>query len=80
MISPQKALKMLRRRSAKGLGQHFLIHQATAEKIVAAIQPGPGDVVVEIGAGLGALTLPVSKSGALVIAVDRCRAGNVFRQ
>ena len=70
MISPQKALKMLRRRSAKGLGQHFLIHQATAEKIVAAIQPGPGDVVVEIGAGLGALTLPLSKSGALVIAVE----------
>ena len=70
MISPQKALKMLRRRSVKGLGQHFLIHQATAEKIVAAIHPGPSDVVVEIGAGLGALTLPLSKSGALVIAVE----------
>jgi 16S rRNA (adenine1518-N6/adenine1519-N6)-dimethyltransferase len=70
MISPQKALKKLRRRSAKGLGQHFLIHQATAEKIAAAIHPRPGDVVVEIGAGLGALTLPLSRSGALVIAVE----------
>ena len=70
MISPQQALKILDRRPAKGLGQHFLIHQATAEKIAAAIHPEPDDVVVEIGAGLGALTLPLSESGAQVIAVE----------
>jgi len=70
MISPRKALERLSRRPAKGLGQHFLIHRATAEKIAAAIRPGPGDVVVEIGAGLGALTLPLSKSGACVVAVE----------
>ncbi|UCG21645.1 MAG: ribosomal RNA small subunit methyltransferase A [Deltaproteobacteria bacterium] len=70
MISPKQALKILGRRPAKGLGQHFLIHQATADKIAASIHPGPGDVVVEIGAGLGALTLPLSKSGASVIAVE----------
>ena len=70
MMSPKQALKILGRRPTKGLGQHFLIHQATAEKIAAAIHPGPGDVVVEIGAGLGALTLPLSRSGALVIAVE----------
>jgi 16S rRNA (adenine1518-N6/adenine1519-N6)-dimethyltransferase len=70
MISPKQALKMLGRKPVKGLGQHFLIHQATAEKIADAIHPGPGDVVVEIGAGLGALTLPLSRSGALVIAVE----------
>ena len=70
MIYPKQALKILGRRPTKGLGQHFLIHQATAEKIAAAIRPGPGDVVVEIGAGLGALTLPLSRSGALLIAVE----------
>ncbi len=70
MISPKQALRILGRRPTKGLGQHFLIHQATAEKIAAAIRPGPGDVVVEIGAGLGALTLPLSRSGALLIAVE----------
>ena len=70
MISPQQALKILGKRPTKSLGQHFLIHQATAGKIAAAIHPEPGDVVVEIGAGLGALTLPLSKSGARVIAVE----------
>jgi 16S rRNA (adenine1518-N6/adenine1519-N6)-dimethyltransferase len=70
MISPWRALERLGRRPAKGLGQHFLIHQATAKKIAAAIRPSPGDVVVEIGAGLGALTLPLSKSGACVVAVE----------
>ena len=70
MISPQQALKTLGKRPTKSLGQHFLIHQATAGKIAAAIHPEPGDVVVEIGSGLGALTLPLSKSGARVIAVE----------
>jgi 16S rRNA (adenine1518-N6/adenine1519-N6)-dimethyltransferase len=70
MISPRRALTRLSRRPTKGLGQHFLIHRATAEKIAAAIRPGPGDVVVEIGAGLGALTSPLSKSGACVVAVE----------
>ena len=70
MISPQQALKTLGRRPSKSLGQHFLIHQAAAEKIAAAINPEPGDVVVEIGAGLGALTVPLSRSGARVIAVE----------
>jgi 16S rRNA (adenine1518-N6/adenine1519-N6)-dimethyltransferase len=70
MISPQKALKALGRKPSKNLGQHFLIHQATAEKIVGTINPMPGDVVVEVGAGLGALTLPLSKSGAQVVAIE----------
>ena len=70
MISPQQALKTIGRRPSKSLGQHFLIHQQTARKIVAAIHPEPGDVVVEIGAGLGALTVPLSTSGARVIAVE----------
>ena len=54
MISPQQALKTIGRRPSKSLGQHFLIHQATARKIVAAIHPEPGDVVVEIDPELAA--------------------------
>jgi 16S rRNA (adenine1518-N6/adenine1519-N6)-dimethyltransferase len=70
MTSPLKALKILGKKPSKTLGQHFLLHRATAEKIAGTINPRPGDVVVEIGAGLGALTLPLSKSGAHVIAIE----------
>ena len=43
-------------RPKKGLGQHFLIDQATIRQIVAAVAAPPGARVVEIGPGEGALT------------------------
>jgi 16S rRNA (adenine1518-N6/adenine1519-N6)-dimethyltransferase len=43
----------------KRFGQHFLASPGIVAKIVAAIDPRPGDVVVEIGPGLGALTEPL---------------------
>jgi 16S rRNA (adenine1518-N6/adenine1519-N6)-dimethyltransferase len=43
-------------RPRKRFGQNFLVDRAIARRIVAAIDPGPGDRVVEIGPGEGALT------------------------
>jgi 16S rRNA (adenine1518-N6/adenine1519-N6)-dimethyltransferase len=43
----------------KRFGQHFLTDQAAIAGIVAAIRPQAGDVMVEIGPGLGALTAPL---------------------
>ena len=43
----------------KQLGQHFLHDAGIIEKIVRAIDPKPGDRLVEIGPGQGALTLPL---------------------
>jgi 16S rRNA (adenine1518-N6/adenine1519-N6)-dimethyltransferase len=43
----------------KRFGQHFLASPGIVAKIIAAIDPQPGDVVVEIGPGLGALTEPL---------------------
>ena len=40
----------------KKWGQNFLRNKAAAEKIVAAVEPEPGDVIVEIGPGEGVLT------------------------
>lgn len=57
----------------KRFGQHFLADQGIIDAIVAAIDPKPGDAMVEIGPGLAALTQPlVERLGALtVIELDR---------
>ncbi len=43
-------------RPKRSLGQNFLVDPNTQRAIVAALEPRPGDVVVEIGPGRGALT------------------------
>jgi 16S rRNA (adenine1518-N6/adenine1519-N6)-dimethyltransferase len=43
----------------KALGQHFLADRHYIDRIVQAIDPRPGDTVVEIGPGQGAITLPL---------------------
>src|SRR5438132_6222304 len=52
------------------LGQHFLLDPNVARAIVRDAAIGPGDRVVEIGAGLGSLTLALDASGADVVAVE----------
>ena len=57
----------------KRFGQHFLADHAIIDAIVRAIDPRPGQSMVEIGPGLGALTQPlVERLGKLaVIELDR---------
>ncbi|MBB5207284.1 16S rRNA (adenine(1518)-N(6)/adenine(1519)-N(6))-dimethyltransferase RsmA [Chiayiivirga flava] len=57
----------------KQLGQHFLHDAAIIDRIVRAIDPRPGERIVEIGPGQGALTIPLlRRHGALtVIEFDR---------
>lgn len=57
----------------KRFGQHFLVDPAVIDSIVRAIDPRPGQAVVEIGPGLAALTQPlVERLGRLaVVEVDR---------
>ncbi len=53
-------------RPKKHYGQHFLHERGIIERVVAAIDPKPGEHLVEIGPGEGALTLPLlDKTGAL---------------
>jgi 16S rRNA (adenine1518-N6/adenine1519-N6)-dimethyltransferase len=47
----------------KRFGQHFLHDPAVLDRIVSAIDPQPGDRIVEIGPGGGALTLRLLESG-----------------
>lgn len=60
-------------RPRKRFGQHFLHDPAVIERIVTAIRPSPGERLVEIGPGEGALTLPLLAHGArlTVIELDR---------
>ncbi len=60
-------------RAKKRFGQHFLHDPGTIERIVRAIAPRPGDRLVEIGPGRGAITVPLlTAAGALdVIEIDR---------
>lgn len=50
---------MTQHQPRKRFGQHFLHDPGVRARIVAAIAPVPGDVVVEIGPGEGALTAPL---------------------
>lgn len=54
----------------KRLGQHFLVSRRALEAIVDSLNPQPGEMVYEIGAGLGTLTAAIAKRGAHVIAVE----------
>ncbi len=52
------------------LGQHFLTDHKVAERIVAAADLSHTDLVLEIGAGRGALTVPLARRAGKVIAVE----------
>lgn len=57
----------------KRFGQHFLHDPGVLARIVAAIDPQPGERIVEIGPGRGALTLPLlARCGRLdAVEIDR---------
>jgi len=54
----------------RALGQHFVADPNTVRRIARLASVGPGDRVVEIGAGLGSLTLALSETGAEVVAIE----------
>lgn len=53
------------------LGQHFLASPAVLRKIVEVISPRKDEVLVEIGAGKGALTMALAERAGRVIAVEK---------
>lgn len=55
---------------SRALGQNFVADANTVRRIARLADVGPGDLVVEIGAGLGSLTLALIETGAEVIAIE----------
>ena len=65
----------------KRFGQHFLVDESVIDRIVAAIDPKPGQAIVEIGPGRGALTgrLLARCETLTVIELDRDLAARLRR-
>ncbi len=61
-------------RKTKALGQHFLTSRPVLRKIVETIAPGRDELVIEIGAGKGALTFPLAERAGKVIAIEKDRS------
>ncbi len=57
----------------KRLGQHFLTDSNILRHIVDALDPGPDDVVLEIGAGRGSLTAALAPRVGQVMAIEKDR-------
>lgn len=55
----------------KSLGQNFVADPNTVMRIARLAAVGPGDHVVEVGPGLGSLTLALADTGASVLAVEK---------
>jgi 16S rRNA (adenine1518-N6/adenine1519-N6)-dimethyltransferase len=71
----------LKHQARKRFGQHFLTDTAYIDGIVRAIDPRPGQALVEIGPGLGAMTKPllVLAQAFTVIELDRDLAARLRR-
>ncbi len=54
----------------KSLGQHFLVDRNIIDMIMLAVDPQPGDMLVEIGPGQGAITLPLLRRHGALTAIE----------
>ena len=73
MTSPRTLLSAWNLHPKKQLGQNFLAEPSTARMIIERAGITPEDTVLEIGSGLGALTIPAAARACRVIAVETDR-------
>ena len=85
LLSPADVRELAGRlgvRPSKRLGQNFVVEQGTVRRIATLAAPGPADVVLEVGPGLGSLTLALLEAGAgriVAVEIDRVLAGELPR-
>jgi len=76
LLSKQAIQKILQRYNihpSRRLGQNFLIDKNVLQKIIEAAKLKPTDIILEIGPGLGILTIELAKRVRKVIAVEKDR-------
>ena len=74
MLGPDEIRELLERRglaARKSLGQNFVADPSVVAWIAEQTRVGPGDSVVEVGPGLGSLTLALAATGAHVLALEK---------
>ncbi len=69
-FSSSAILRELGIRPSKGLGQNFLVDESVPPKILAAAELSPEDAVIEIGPGVGVLTLRLARIARKLTAVE----------
>jgi 16S rRNA (adenine1518-N6/adenine1519-N6)-dimethyltransferase len=72
-MDPPNWQALLRRhdiRPSKSLGQHFMLADGAISKVVDAAELGGDETVLEIGAGIGALTVNLARAAKRVVAVE----------
>jgi 16S rRNA (adenine1518-N6/adenine1519-N6)-dimethyltransferase len=70
LTQTRRLLRQFDLRARKGLGQHFLIDGEALQRITAAAELAPTDVIVEVGPGLGVLTRELAQKAGRVIAIE----------
>jgi len=74
LSSPKTIKEILTRyetKPFKGMGQNFLVNKQALEKIINSADLKTEDVVLEVGPGLGTLTMELAKNAGKVIAVEK---------
>lgn len=77
MLGASEVQELLRRHgldARRSLGQNFVADPNTVVRIARLAGVGPGDRVVEVGPGLGSLTLALADTGAQVLALEKDRS------
>lgn len=72
-VRPSELLRKHGLRPKKEWGQNFLGDERILDSLASLARLRPGDVVIELGAGLGHFTLALARTGARVVAVERDR-------
>ncbi len=70
-ISIKNLLKKYQIHLSKKLGQNFLVDKKILEKIIITADLKPKDIILEIGSGIGNLTMELAKKVKRVIAVEK---------
>lgn len=74
LASPGATRAVLKRHGfslKKSLGQNFLVNDAVVGRILGLAEVGPGDVVLEVGPGIGTLTFALLGRAQAVVAIER---------